>query len=82
MSATPNPNEPRQPAPDEHRPLPHSLDDEQGLLGSMLLAPAEVAPILARLPILAWYGTTGERGLSPHAVIATTCLRMHAEGIL
>ena len=41
MSAKPNPDH-RTNGPDMHRALPHDTDAEQGLLGSMLIAPAEV----------------------------------------
>ena len=41
MSNTPNSRD-RHAAPDIHRTLPHSLEVEQGMLGSMLISPADV----------------------------------------
>ena len=42
MPNTVAPKPPHQSSADPFRPLPHSLEAEQGVLGSMLIAPATV----------------------------------------
>ena len=53
--------------------LPHDLDAEQGLLGSMLIAPHEVCPLVERMPADAFH-------LPAHRTIVRLLLAAHRDG--